>query len=620
MENLKNNHIFDKIYGGWLGKCLGGAAGAPVEGIKRLITEVDYKQVIRPDLPNDDLDLQLLWFEVMEQQGLLTTAESLADAWNQKCWYPFNEYGYFLKNYDRGIMPPYSGSFNNTFFSESEGCPIRSEIWGMIFPGNPERAAEFAEMDGSLDHSGNAVWIEMFYAALEAAAFKESDISKLLQMSAKYLPEGSQARNCMQDVIAWNKKWPDDWKMTWKYLTKNYLHNDFTNAVINYGIVLTALLYGENDLDQVIRIAFSSGFDTDCTCATAGAVWGIIHGYSQIPESLRNLVNDEFTIGINVTRSSNSIRQLAVDTYQLAEKLKNEKRESSGVKLEVEYLSQPALGSESKCMFRIQAENCLNQTYNHNIQVQNIPDGWKVHPENIPLILQSGEKKNIEFEVCLDPATRILRNINILNIKYGEYEKKIGIAGAAEWTAAGPFFEPLVKPEPEGIPSPHGEGCNLPSPECMINNAVYLTTEYLDEICLAEAIDQESCKKIVSCEDLIPLDETFSFQGQGCIYLKQTIFSESDQTLWAVIGNNDGFRLWINGQLSMEKDEIRLWTPYNNYNLIHLKRGENEIILKLLKRTENIKFSIGMKKYDGNHFHRTRWCTDLACKINRRIQ
>ena len=70
MEKEKYRKFYDKVYGGWLGKCLGGAAGAPVEGIKRLITDIDYRDVIRPDLPNDDLDLQLLWLEVMEEKGL----------------------------------------------------------------------------------------------------------------------------------------------------------------------------------------------------------------------------------------------------------------------------------------------------------------------------------------------------------------------------------------------------------------------------------------------------------------------------------------------------------------------------------------------------------------------
>ena len=49
-----------KIYGGWYGKCLGGAAGAPVEGIKKVIEIDDFTKIMNPDLPNDDLDIQLL--------------------------------------------------------------------------------------------------------------------------------------------------------------------------------------------------------------------------------------------------------------------------------------------------------------------------------------------------------------------------------------------------------------------------------------------------------------------------------------------------------------------------------------------------------------------------------
>ena len=95
----KKYNSFDKIYGGWLGKCIGGAAGAAVEGIKDIIECEDFKTMMRPDLPNDDLDIQLLWLEVLQRKGISVSAQDLADAWNEKCWYPFNEYGVFLKNY-----------------------------------------------------------------------------------------------------------------------------------------------------------------------------------------------------------------------------------------------------------------------------------------------------------------------------------------------------------------------------------------------------------------------------------------------------------------------------------------------------------------------------------------
>ena len=81
--------------------------------------------------------------------------------------------------------------------------------------------------------------------------------------------------------------------------------------------------------------------------------------------------------------------------------------------------------------------------------------------------------------------------------------------------------------------------------------------------------------------------------------------------MWAIVGNSDGFRLLVNGENVLEKDEIRLWTPYNNFTLIDLKEGENEFVVKLLRRTASLKFSLGLRIYDGNHWHKSRWCTDL---------
>ena len=99
------DQYFDKVYGGWFGKCLGGAGGARCEGIKQKL-DVTMRQVLDKDIPNDDLDIQLLWLTVLEEKGLAVTADDLAEAWLAHCWYPFGEYGYFMRNARRGIRPP----------------------------------------------------------------------------------------------------------------------------------------------------------------------------------------------------------------------------------------------------------------------------------------------------------------------------------------------------------------------------------------------------------------------------------------------------------------------------------------------------------------------------------
>lgn len=48
-------------------------------------------------LPNDDLDLQVLWLEVLEKKGANFTSEDLADIFAEKCPYSPGEYAIFKK-------------------------------------------------------------------------------------------------------------------------------------------------------------------------------------------------------------------------------------------------------------------------------------------------------------------------------------------------------------------------------------------------------------------------------------------------------------------------------------------------------------------------------------------
>jgi hypothetical protein len=52
----------------------------------------------------------------------------------------------------------------------------------------------------------------------------------------------------------------------------------------NIAITLIGLLWGGDDFGQVQCIAVNCGEDTDCTAATAGSIWGILHGASAIPQ------------------------------------------------------------------------------------------------------------------------------------------------------------------------------------------------------------------------------------------------------------------------------------------------------------------------------------------------
>jgi len=171
-----------------------------------------------------------------------------------------------------------------------------------------------------------------------------------------------------------------------------------------------------------------------------------------------------------------------------------------------------------------------------------------------------------------------------------------------KWNVYGPYFAQLDQPMNPDYPSPHGEGCVLPDIVCMVNNEAFLDKNY-EKGELACVID--------AYEDFIEIDKHITMEGQYACLAETVIVSPKEQRVWAIIGNSDGFSLTVNGEKLLEKDEIRLWTPYNNFCFVDLKEGENKVSLKLLKRTKSLDFSIGFRIYNGNHWHKSKWCTDL---------
>ena len=177
MKTISFSEYFDKAYGCWLGKCIGGACGALPENNKSVHSYT--LDNVFPDTipPNDDLDLQVLWLvDVLEKKGTSFTSDDLALSFAKHNLCIANEYAVAIKNIECGIMPPYSGSFMNDYFKNSEGCPIRSEIWAVVAPGSFDTAKRLAEADGVIDHGRESIEAEIFNSVMESAAFFESDI------------------------------------------------------------------------------------------------------------------------------------------------------------------------------------------------------------------------------------------------------------------------------------------------------------------------------------------------------------------------------------------------------------------------------------------------------------
>ena len=77
MKTLDYQHYLDKVYGAFLGKTVVGTMGAPFEGVKMPLELPFRREMIDTMLPNDDLDLQVLWLDVVEKYGADFTSYDL---------------------------------------------------------------------------------------------------------------------------------------------------------------------------------------------------------------------------------------------------------------------------------------------------------------------------------------------------------------------------------------------------------------------------------------------------------------------------------------------------------------------------------------------------------------
>lgn len=69
MITLSRDLYRDKVYACWPGRNIGGSLGTPYEGRKYVNDLVFYDPVATESLPNDDLDFQLVWLKMLEEQG-----------------------------------------------------------------------------------------------------------------------------------------------------------------------------------------------------------------------------------------------------------------------------------------------------------------------------------------------------------------------------------------------------------------------------------------------------------------------------------------------------------------------------------------------------------------------
>jgi len=325
---LGRKEFEDKVSACWLGKNIGGTLGAPWECKQHTHNLTYYQPVPDHAAANDDLDLQLVWLKMLEDQGIDPSLRTFAEYWSRYATrYPWNEYGLFMRNFERGLRPPVAGCFENYFVDEM-GSPIRSEIWACLHPGDPQSAARMAWKDSALDHAGGeGTYGEMFWAAVEAAAFVEQDPLTLIRIGLNMIPISSHVARAIREAI-WCYANRLAWGEARERIHGRFGHLQPCNAVPNHGFTIIGWLYGRDFGDRLCQ-AVNCGYDTDCTGSTLGAVQGILYGTAGIPKQWRKPIGDQIVLHkfTGPCDPPKTVQELTGRMVALAEKAAMSKRE-----------------------------------------------------------------------------------------------------------------------------------------------------------------------------------------------------------------------------------------------------------------------------------------------------
>lgn len=306
-----------KVFGCWLGKSIGGTLGGPWEGRTPPKELTFYDPVPTAMLENDDLDLQLVWLARIREAGLPMTGTLFARGWRENIHAWPDEYGVCIRNLEQGLMPPLTGSYDNGF-TAGMGAAIRTELWACIAPGDPSLAAYLARLDATCDHADEGVHAAVFLATIESLAFIEHDRDVLIDAGLAAIPDCRVAKAVRAARDAWART--KDRAEAFKELNRDHGHENFTDVAINLGIIVLGWCAGEGDFGKSILAAVNCGYDADCTCATLGAILGLIAPES-IDEKWKKPIGEAISVGgyIAGIRPPATLAELTDMTAALAE-------------------------------------------------------------------------------------------------------------------------------------------------------------------------------------------------------------------------------------------------------------------------------------------------------------
>ena len=602
---------YDKVLGGWVGKSAGGILGAPIEGYK-VFNQIELSdELFATTFANDDLDLQVLWLDMVDRKGPWVREADFTAHWRDHVAFPWNEYGIATRNIRLGLDIPDTGRHDNWYWSQSMGSPIRSEIWGMLFPGEPERAARYARMDSELDHTGFSVHAEQYFSACAALAFVTDDIERVLSEALRVIPADQACGVLVRRVTDWYGT--HGFATTAAKIKSYYGDADFTSAPMNVGFTILSMLHAGADFDRIVE-SLHLGHDSDCVVATAAAILGILQGHGAIPELWKKRVGNALVISPEVTgiRTPATLTELAEWTCAVGHRI------ASGWPPPEVPLAMRVTTQDDHLQLTVENLTADHLTVGYRLVSPHFAEqGGELSLAGHGTVAQSVRLAHTGEEVLTEPTRRYTIELSVGDKDY-RYERGVPDYGA--WLLLGPFIreDRTLAPMDEQYPD-HGMS-SLPSVRYMNHDRVngledeFVTHEKIADLLDGKQRDEQPFGVAVVRPGGMSLDLGHYFHGRGerTLYLTTYLDAEEASTHWLCLGSTGYLTAWVNGREVLRHRELRRRWPATAHGAFTLREGRNVLTIRLDTVVDDYRLDIGIKDHTGKHPHQSHWNTTLT--------
>jgi len=615
MVTLSEARYRDRVYGGWLGKFIGLAVGAPLDGQKQSHDlDSSYLERLPPGRPEPGppLDFQLVWLRALQTVGPRLTADDLCTAWLTHIAYADGELAHAASNFRRGLCPPLSGTFDNPY-QATLGAMERTDFWGLLLPGDPREAVRFARQDAMLDHADAGIEAAVMVAAMVSAAFVESEPTRLVEVALGLAPSESRVARAVRDVVRWHGELAQ-WSRTREMLLRAYGSEDVRDGVVAAALVALALVHERGDLWRTLLTAARCGWSTRATCGAAGMIVGAALGASAMPALLRGIVVDELALGWGVTGlgASLSMMGLVEQTVEVGRvlvrselagrvQLVNESPEEQSVltapdasslirqmgmgsyvtsfrreplEVSIDYDMRPTIGYDAPRKLAIGISNAGLRSVDLRARIS-APIGFIVTTQSEQVTLPEGS--SVSFMAALsapeeqakisaaNPCTLFVTLEDATEMTF-----PISLVGESLWYVAGPYgrFDDSHTPEQVGILS--GEA----------------------------PLGGEGWRRLSVAEPSVNL--LAGMEGdQGTYYLATDYHVPRARVAKLRVGCNDGVKVWVGGREALRQHEHRPVSPASADECdVELWQGWNRVVVKMAQCSPRRFLSVVLKGAD----------------------